>query len=167
MKKDVVELLNYGRFLIGPFSFLTYFLIASEILLWSWMSISDSSSSDERIVAGAYFLVVLIAILVVCCVVYWVKRKYDGIIQEPKFNQRFLIGPFVFLTISLTSSEILLWSWMSISDFSSYDERIVAGAIFIAVIIAILIIFCIIYWLKRKKDDDFKKQNVVKKPMQE
>ena len=167
MKDEVEELIDKGRFLIGPFSFLTYFLIASEILLWSWMSISDSSSSDERIVAGAYFLVVLIAILVVCCVVYWIKRKYDSIIDEPKFHQRFLIGPFLFLVLSLTSSEILLGSWMSISDFSSYDERVVAGAIFIAVIIATLIIFCIIYWIKRKKDNDSKKQNVVKKSHQE
>ena len=168
MKKEVGGLIDNGRFLIGPFSFLTYFLFASEILLWRWMSISDSSSSDERIVAGAYFLVVLIAILVVCCVVYWIKRKYDSIIEEPKFHQRFLIGPFLFLAVSLTSSEILLLDWMSMSHFSSDDgERIIAGAIFISVIIAVLVIFCIIYWIKRKTDDVSLNQNAEKKSRQE
>jgi len=63
------------------------------------------------------------------------------------------IGPFQFLVISLIASEILLGFWMSeVIDNSSFTERIVAGSLFVTILIAVLVVFCVVYWIKRKYD---------------
>lgn len=66
--------------------------------------------------------------------------------------QYYIIGPFQFLLFSLSISEFLLILWMSREGIES-TERIVAGALSIAVLIAVLVIFCIIYWIKRTHGD--------------
>ena len=150
------KLFNTGRLVIGPFQFLTISLISSEYIMWNWISISEIIPS-ERIIAGGLYLAVLIAILVIFCVVYWIKRKYNEIKETNPSNspRRFFIGPFQFLTISLISSEYILWNWMSISETSGFTERIVAGVFFLAVLIAVLVVFCVVYRMKKKRGDDF------------
>ena len=150
------KLFNTGRLVIGPFQFLTISLISSEYILWNWISMSEIIPS-ERIVAGALYLSVLIAILVVFCVVYWIKRTYNEIKETNPSNsrRRFFIGPFQFLTISLISSEYILWNWMSISATTGFNERIVAGVFFLAILIAVLVVFCVVYRMKKKRGDDF------------
>ena len=64
------------------------------------------------------------------------------------------IGPFQFLIFSLLISESLLGLWLMRTGIES-TERIVAGALSIAVLIAVLVIFCVIYWIK-KTHGDFK-----------
>lgn len=150
------DLFKIGRLFLGPYQFLAISLISAEIILWKWMSILVTSST-ERIVAGSLHLVVLISILVIFCVVYRIKRKYDAekVVEALKSRRRFIIGPFQFLAISLISSEIILWKWMSLSEITDFTERIIAGTFFIAVLIAVLVVFCIIYLMKKKGGDDF------------
>jgi len=61
---------------------------------------------------------------------------------------RLFLGPFQFLTISLITSEYLLWKWISMSEIIP-AERIIAGALYLAVLIAVLIVFCVAYRFKR------------------
>ena len=67
--------------------------------------------------------------------------------------RRLFIGPFQFLAISLIVSESLLGSWMyKVKDYPDFTERIVAGSLSVAVLIAVLVVFCVVYWIKRKYD---------------
>ena len=67
------------RYVIGPFQFLAFSLIASESILVYWMSqIFTKTSTNyfhERIVVGSLSIAILIAVLVVFCVVYSIKKK--------------------------------------------------------------------------------------------
>ena len=71
------------RYVLGPFQFLAFSLIASEIMLAYWMSqlfdfTGSPNSTDhyERIVVGSLSIAVLIAILVVFSVVYKIKKHH-------------------------------------------------------------------------------------------
>ncbi len=66
--------------------------------------------------------------------------------------RRIFIGPFQFLAISLIVPEILLGIWMFRDGIDS-TERIVAGSLSIAVLIAILVVFCVVYYIKRRYDE--------------
>ena len=66
--------------------------------------------------------------------------------------RRIFIGPFQFLAISLIVSETLLGVWM-LEEAENSTERIVAGSLSIAVLIAVLVVFCVIYYVKRKYDE--------------
>ena len=68
--------------------------------------------------------------------------------------QHKFIGPFQFLIYSLSISESLLGFWLLRTDIViESTERIVAGALSIAVLIAVLVIFCVIYWIKKTHGD--------------
>jgi len=78
--------------------------------------------------------------------------------------QYYIIGPFQFLLFSLSISEFLLILWMSHEGIES-PERIVVGALSIAVLIAVLVIFCVIYWIKKTRGDfDEWKKNTLRSP---
>jgi len=78
----------------------------------------------------------------------------------------YVIGPFQFLAFSLTVSQILLGSWMLRTDIViGSTERIVAGALSIAVLIAVLVIFCIVYSIKKNHGDfDTWRENTLHNP---
>jgi hypothetical protein len=63
-------------------------------------------------------------------------------------------GPFTLLTIALIVSELLLGAWMLSAEAASY-ERIVAGSLSVAVLIAFLVVFCVVYWIKTEFDKWF------------
>jgi len=63
-------------------------------------------------------------------------------------------GPFTLLTIALIVSEILLGAWMLSAEADS-DEKIVAGSLSVAVLIAFLVVYCVIYWIKMEFDKWF------------
>ena len=63
-------------------------------------------------------------------------------------------GPFTLLTITLIISELLLGAWMLSAEAASY-ERIVAGSLSVAVLIAFLVVFCVVYWIKTEFDKWF------------
>ena len=63
-------------------------------------------------------------------------------------------GPFTLLTITLIVSELLLGAWMLSAEAASY-ERIVAGSLSVAVLIAFLVVFCVVYWIKTEFDKWF------------
>ena len=74
--------------------------------------------------------------------------------------RRYVLGPFQFLAISLIASESLLVYWMSkLDDFTgsaistNYNERIVVGSLFIAVLIAVLVVFSVVYKIKKHHGD--------------
>ncbi len=71
---------------------------------------------------------------------------------KPDKFRRYFIGPFQFLAISLITSEYLLGTWMSTPE-TSPTEKIVAGSLSVAVLIAVLVIFCIVYSIKKKHGD--------------
>ena len=78
--------------------------------------------------------------------------------KHPKieFCKHYFLGPFQFLILALSASEILLGYWMLEIDGSfesAYFERIVVGSLSITVLIAVLVIFCIIYCVKKNKND--------------
>jgi len=56
-------------------------------------------------------------------------------------------GPFTLLGFSLVVSEFLLGCWMLFIAEDNY-ERIVAGSLSIAVLIAYLVVFCVVYNIK-------------------
>jgi hypothetical protein len=69
--------LNLRHNIIGPFQFLAFSLITSEILLGWWMyQVKDFTDFTERIVIGSLSIAVVIAVLVVFCVVYWIKKTH-------------------------------------------------------------------------------------------
>ena len=87
--------------------------------------------------------------------------KKAKLINETRGDKarRYVLGPFQFLVISLIASESLLVYWMSkLDDFTgsaistNYNERIVVGSLFIAVLIATLVVFSVIYSIKRQYD---------------
>jgi len=72
------------RYVIGPFQFLVFSLIASESLLVFWLfNLFDFTTSApdtahyERIIVGSLFIAVLIAVLVVFSVVYKIEKSHD------------------------------------------------------------------------------------------
>jgi len=68
--------------------------------------------------------------------------------------QHKFIGPFQFLIYSLSISESLLGFWLFRTDIVvGSTERIVAGSLSVAVLIAVLVVFCIIYWIKKTRGD--------------
>jgi len=70
--------------------------------------------------------------------------------------KHYILGPFQFLILALSVSEILLVFWMSEIDEkleSAYFERIVVGSFSITVLIAVLVIFCVIYYVKKNNGD--------------
>jgi len=76
-------------------------------------------------------------------------------------------GPFTLLTIALIVSELLLGSWM-LSAAAGSTEKIIAGSLSVAVLIAFLVIYCVIYWIKTEFDKwyctPFPKQTDESKP---
>jgi len=60
-------------------------------------------------------------------------------------------GPFTLLAVTLIVSEVLLGFWMLSTATDSY-ERIVAGSLSVAVLIAFLVVFCVVYWIKTEFD---------------
>ena len=66
--------------------------------------------------------------------------------------RRYFIGPFQFLAVCLVIPEFLLGYWM-LHIAENSDERIVAGSLSIAVLIAVLVIFCVVYSIKKKCGD--------------
>ena len=60
-------------------------------------------------------------------------------------------GPFALLTCALIASELLLGAWI-LSTKADTTERIVAGSLSIAVLIAFLVVFCVVYWIKMDYD---------------
>lgn len=65
------------HYVIGPFQFLLYVLVISEILLMGWMvgiNPDDKMAYYERIVVGSFSITILIAVLVVFSVVYHIKK---------------------------------------------------------------------------------------------
>jgi len=76
--------------------------------------------------------------------------------NEPRPDRaiRYAIGPYQFLAFSLIVSESLLVYWMSkLDDYSAtntaFNERIIVGSLFVAVLIATLVVFSVIYWIKK------------------
>ena len=92
------------------------------------------------------------------------KAKRDSENKRDR-ARRYFIGPFQFLAFSLIMSEGLLAFWMyqlvtSITNFdadtvpdSMYYERIVVGALSIAVLIAVLVVFSVVYKIKKDVGD--------------
>ncbi len=62
-------------------------------------------------------------------------------------NIRQAKGPFTLLAITLVVSELLLGGWMLYKAADSY-ERIVAGSLSVAVLIAFLVVFCVVFKIK-------------------
>ncbi len=62
-------------------------------------------------------------------------------------NIRQAKGPFTLLAITLVVSELLLGSWMLYKATEPF-ERIVAGSLSVAVLIAFLVVFCVVYQIK-------------------
>jgi len=67
-------------------------------------------------------------------------------------HRRIILGPFQLITGSLIVSELLLGYWM-LSKAEEPYERIVAGSLSIAVLIAFLVVFSVIYYIKKSKGD--------------
>ena len=66
------------HYVIGPFQFLLYVLVISEILLIFWMigiNPDVETAYFERIVVGSFSITVLIAVLAVFSVVYHIKNS--------------------------------------------------------------------------------------------
>jgi len=101
-----------------------------------------------------------------------IKEKlglYDKFKEEtiPKIRHN-AIGPFQFLAISLITSEGLLLYWMSEINKALnadpitvpiylldtiYYERIIAGSLSLADLIAVLVVFSVVYRIKKKNKD--------------
>ena len=62
-------------------------------------------------------------------------------------NIRQAKGPFTLLAITLVVSELLLGLWMLYKATEPY-ERIVAGSLSVAVLIAFLVVFCVVFQIK-------------------
>ena len=62
-------------------------------------------------------------------------------------NIRQAKGPFTLLAITLVVSELLLGGWMLFKATDSF-ERIVAGSLSVAVLIAFLVVFCVVFNIK-------------------
>ena len=76
MDEKLTKLFIIRRLFIGPFQFLAFSLITSEIIFGLWLyEVKDYTDYVERIVAGSFSIGVLIAILVIFCVVYSIKKK--------------------------------------------------------------------------------------------
>jgi len=76
MDEKPTKLFIIRRLFIGPFQFLAFSLITSEIIFGLWLyEVKDYTDYAERIVAGSFSIGVLIAILVIFCVVYSIKKK--------------------------------------------------------------------------------------------
>ena len=76
MDEKPTPLFIIRRLFIGPFQFLAFSLISSELLFALW--INEVKSNDvftERIVAGSFSITVLIAVLVIFCVIYSIKKE--------------------------------------------------------------------------------------------
>ena len=68
--------------------------------------------------------------------------------------------PFLLLTFFVSITEVLLGYWMITSDDYS-NQKIVAGALSVAVVIAFLVVFCVVFWIMKRYDNnqDPRKQN--------
>ena len=62
--------------------------------------------------------------------------------------------PLMLLSFTLIVSEILMGSWMLVISTEPY-ERVIAGSLFVAILIAFLVVFCVMYHLKTEFDKWF------------
>jgi len=58
--------------------------------------------------------------------------------------------PFLLLTFFVSLTESLLGGWILLSEG---NERIVAGALAVAVVIAFLVVFCVVFWIMKTHDN--------------